>query len=169
MKLKEWGGKVEESREEDGVCNTPKSDSYTWSEAERLVDRIQPPRVDNMRDRKEGDTESTDSTETTDKKIRVSFCEGNFPNQSEMFCARTKSQIVLSVSSVVSVSSVFKLLRRIGILLKVHSPFLSVALFEGSEMFCFVSQGSLRSPWATRFRPFGALLSSMFPTFHLST
>ena len=33
----------------DGVCNTPMSDSYTWSAAERVVGQKTSPRVCNMR------------------------------------------------------------------------------------------------------------------------
>ena len=44
----------------NGVRSTSISVSYTWSEAERVVDRTQLPRVCNMRGRKEVDTEPTD-------------------------------------------------------------------------------------------------------------
>ena len=42
------------------------------------------------------------------------------------------------------------------------SRLLSIAHFVGSEDFVSYSQGSLRSPWATRFRPFGALNRNPF-------
>jgi len=38
-----------DSNESNGVCNTPKNDSYTWSEAERVVGQEKIPRVCNTR------------------------------------------------------------------------------------------------------------------------